>query len=69
LDATYIVFVVWIGQDQIDCHEENNKARHALFSVLALPEFELVRNLETAREIWSTLERYHEGTSHVKTTL
>jgi hypothetical protein len=36
---------------------------------LALPDFELVRNLETAREIWSTLERYHEGTSHVKTTL
>ena len=46
-----MVFAVWASQDQIGRHEANNKARNAFFSVLALPEFEHVQNLEIAREI------------------
>jgi hypothetical protein len=40
-----------------------------LFLCLSLSKFDHVSNLEMAHEIWSTLERYHEGMSHVKTRL
>jgi hypothetical protein len=69
LSLDYAVLAARVDQLQIDQHEANSKARNALFSILSLLDFERVQNLETAREIRSTLERYHEGTSHVKTRL
>jgi hypothetical protein len=35
----------------------------------SLGEFEQAEHLATAHEIWSTLEKFHEGNDHVKTTL
>ena len=64
-----MVLVVRIGQEHIDRHEANNMAKIAIFSCLSIAEFVRVSSLKTAREIWSTLERYYEGTSHVKTRL
>jgi hypothetical protein len=53
----------------LEFHDSNNKAQNALFSCLSLAEFERVGHLPTAHEIWSTLERFHEGNDHVKTRL
>jgi hypothetical protein len=53
----------------MEFHDSNNKARNALFSCLSLGEFERVAHLTTAHQIWSTLERFHEGKDHVKTRL
>ena len=64
-----VVLAAQVDQFQIDQHEANNKVRNALFASLTLPEFDRVSNLAMAHQIWSTLERYHEGTSHVKTRL
>ena len=58
-----------IGQEKIDQHDANSKARNALFSCLLIPEFEQVSNLDTSHKICSTLERYHEGSSLVETRL
>ena len=69
LAPDYVVSAARVDQFQIDQHEANNKARNALFGSLSLPEFDRVSNLAMAHQIWSTLERYHEGTSHVKTRL
>ena len=63
----YEVLAARVGQEQIDQHEANSKAVNALFSSLSLAEFERVSHFRVAREIWSTLERFHEGTPHVKT--
>jgi hypothetical protein len=68
-DPDYVVLAAQIGQEQIDQHEANSKARNAIFSCLSLSEFEPVSHLDTAREIWLTLQRYHKGTSQVKTRL
>jgi len=65
----YEVLAARVGQEQIDQHEANSKARNALFSCLSPTEFNRVSHHATAREIWKTLEKYHEGTSHVKTGL
>jgi hypothetical protein len=46
---------------QMEFHDSNNKARNALFSCLSLGEFERVGHLTMAHQIWSTLERFHEG--------
>ena len=58
-----------MGQEQIDQHEPNSKARNAIFSCLSATEFNHVSHHATVQEIWKTLEKYHEGTSHVKTRL
>jgi hypothetical protein len=53
----------------VDFHDSDNKARNALFLCLSLVEFERVGHLAMAHEIWSTLEKFHEGNDHVKTRL
>jgi hypothetical protein len=63
------VLAVRIDQDRIDHHETNSKARNALFMSLSSAEFDPISNLEMVHEICSILERYHEGTSHIKTRL
>ena len=68
-DEGYKVLVAHVGQDQIDQHGVNSKARNAIFSCLSPPEFDRVSHHATAHEIWKTLEKYHEGTFHVKTRL
>lgn len=54
-DPDYVVLAARIGQEQIDQHEANSKARNAIFSCLSLLEFDHVSHLATAREIWDTL--------------
>ena len=66
-DERYKVLAARVGQEQIDQHEANSKARNALFSCLSPTEFNRVSHHATTREIWKTLENYHEGTSNVKT--
>ena len=58
------ITLIWL-----EFHDTNNKARNAMFSCLSLAEFERVRHFAMAHEIWSTLERFHEGSDHVKTKL
>ena len=41
-----------VGQDQIDQHNANGKARNALYSYLSPTEFDRVAHLSTAPEIW-----------------
>ena len=65
----YEVLAARVGQEQIDQHEANSKACNALFSCLSPTEFNRVSHHATTREIWKTLEKYHEGTSNVKTRL
>ena len=69
MENTYAVLVVRATPLQVESHDANNKARNALFSCLSLSEFERVGHLDTAHEIWSTLEKFHEGSAHVKTRL
>ena len=64
-DERYKVLAARVGQEQIDQHEANSKACNALFSCLSPTEFNRVSHHATAQEIWKTLEKYHEGTSHV----
>ena len=59
--ADYVVLGARINELQITQHASNARARRILFSSLSLPEFERVSSLTTAREIWQTLVRYHEG--------
>ena len=65
----YEILAARVGQEQIDQHEANSKARNAFFSCLSPTEFNRVSHHAMAREIWKTLENYHEGTSNVKTRL
>jgi hypothetical protein len=51
---------------QMEFHDSNNKARNTLFSCLSLGEFERVGHQTMAHQIWSTLERFHEGNDRVK---
>jgi hypothetical protein len=53
----------------VEFHDSNNKAHNSLFSCLLLGEFERVRHLATAHEIWSTLEKFSEDNDLVKTRL
>ena len=69
LDANFDPTSDQITPIQMEFHDSNNKARNALFSCLSLGEFERVGHLTTAHQIWSTLERFHEGNDHVKTIL
>jgi hypothetical protein len=46
-----------------------SSTRNTFFSCLSLGEFERVRHLAMAHEIWSTLEKSHEGNHHLKTRL
>ena len=68
-NANYVVLEARITRDQIDQHNANNKAHSVLFSSLSLSEFERVFDCTTAREIWVSLQSYHEGTTQVKTRL
>ena len=65
----YRVLAACVDQLQITQHNANSRARSILFSSLSLPEFERVSNLTTAREIWQTLVRYHEGNPQIKSRL
>jgi hypothetical protein len=67
--GSYVVLATRITQEQIEQHDANSKARNALFSCISPSEFDRVSHLATAQEIWDTLQRYHEGTSQVKTRL
>lgn len=55
--------------NSIEFHDSNNKACNALFSCLSLFEFERVRHLDMAHDIWTTLEKFYEDTDHMKTRL
>ena len=50
-DPYYEVLAVRVGQEQIDQHNTNSRARNALFSCLSPTEFDRVSHLSTAREI------------------
>ena len=50
-------------------HDANFKAVNFLFAALGPVEFERVRELDTARQIWTTLVAHHEGTVQVKARL
>ena len=65
-DPHYEVLAAHVGQDQIDQHNANSRARSLLFSALRDADFERVSDCSTAREIWRRLESYHEGTPQVK---
>ena len=59
-DPNYEVLAARVGQEQIDQHNANSRARN---------EFDCVSHLSTAREIWGKLLSYHEGTTQIKTRL
>jgi len=65
-DTHYEVLATRVGQEQIDQHNANSRARSLLFSALKDPDFERVSDCSTAREIWKRLENYHEGSTQVK---
>ncbi|MBJ4473473.1 hypothetical protein JGE33_24165, partial [Salmonella enterica subsp. enterica serovar Kentucky] len=44
----------------------NNKAKNLLYDGLGRQEYDQICNLQTAHEIWNTLETYHEGSSQIK---
>ena len=44
----------------------NNKAKNLLYGGLGRKEYDRICNLNTAHEIWNTLETYHEGSSQIK---
>lgn len=69
LNHTYEIQNVRITPLQIEFHESNNKAQNELFSCLSVYEVERVGQLGTTHEIWTTLEKFHKGKDHVKTTL
>jgi hypothetical protein len=69
LDANFDATSVRITPIQMEFHDSNNKAQNTSFSCLSLGEFERVGHLTMAHQIWSTLERFHEGDDHVKTRL
>jgi hypothetical protein len=66
LDVAFNASSERITPIQVEFYDLNNKARNTLFSCLSLGEFERVGHLATAHEIWSTLEKFHEGNDHVK---
>ena len=65
----YEVLAARVGQEQVDQHNANSRARSVLFSSLKDCEFERVSDCSTAREIWQKLAAYHEGTPQVKNRL
>jgi hypothetical protein len=69
LDAIFDATSDRITPIQMEFHDSNNKARNTLFSCLSFGEFERVGHLNMAHQIWSILERFHEGNNHVKTRL
>lgn len=44
----------------------DHKAKNLLYGGLGRQEYDRICNLETAHEIWKTLETYHEGSSQIK---
>ena len=68
-DQGYEVLAARVGQEQIDQHNANNRARSILFSSLKEADFERVSDCKTAREIWNRLASYHEGSQQVKNRL
>jgi hypothetical protein len=67
--TTYIVLAVHTTPLEIAQHDANSKAVNALFTSLSHAEFDCVSDLTIAREIWSHLQNFHEGTNDVKTRL
>src|SRR5579859_2466694 len=65
-DPHYEVLAAHVGQEQINQHNANSRARSLLFSALKDADFERVSDCSTAREIWKRLENYHEGSTQVK---
>jgi hypothetical protein len=66
VDSNYEIPAARTTQVQIEQYEANNKARNILFTSLSRNEFDRVQHLRTAREIWSTLSVFHEGTNQIK---
>jgi hypothetical protein len=58
-----MVLAAVVGQEQIDQHNANSKARSVLFLSLLLSEFEQVSDCTTARDTWVRLQSCHEGTA------
>ena len=46
--------------------DNNHKAKNLIYGGLGRSEYDRICNLETAHEIWKTLETYHEGSSQIK---
>jgi hypothetical protein len=69
LDVVFNAVSERITPIQVEFHDSNNKACNTLFSCLSPTEFERVGHFTMAHEIWSTLEKFHEGNDHVKTRL
>ena len=44
----------------------DHKAKNLIYGGLGRSEYDRICNLETAHEIWKTLETYHEGSSQIK---
>ena len=44
----------------------NSRALNALFSVVTNEEFKKISSIETAKEVWTTLQTTYEGTKAVK---
>ena len=68
-DPTYEVLTARVGQEQIDQHLANSRARTVLFSSLSAAEFARVSEYKTARDIWNCLQNYHEGSPQVRARL
>ena len=69
VDPDYVNLAVRTTELQVRRHEVNSKAYNALIACLSRPEFDRVSDLLTAREIWTRLANFHEGTNHVKSRL
>lgn len=54
-DQDSIVLAARVGEEQIDQHGANSKARNALFACLSLPEFERVSNDPPRQAAWEPL--------------
>jgi hypothetical protein len=63
-------FVILDYKNLTPCHDENkllnDQAMNVLYSALDVSEFNQVKNLKTANEIWKKLMEVHKGTSTVK---
>jgi hypothetical protein len=62
---------VGLDEENLTPHDEENKllndqAMNVLYSALDVSEFNRVKNLKSANEIWKKLMEIHEGTSSMK---
>jgi hypothetical protein len=66
-NGRYVILDPKNKSDQDDKNEKlNDRALSVLYNALALSEFNRVKGLEKANEIWEKLMEIYEGTSTVK---